>query len=164
MKFIADTMLGNLARWLRILGYDTLYSSFFEDWKLLRYAEEEERILLTRDESLYRRARARGLGTVLITSDDIAEMLVQVAIKTGIELSFNPSRTRCPECNTLLIKISRAEALSLLGGDLVTKYEEFWRCGKCGKIYWQGNHWKTINSILERANKLISGSPEFKLG
>ncbi|MCC6033677.1 MAG: Mut7-C RNAse domain-containing protein [Desulfurococcaceae archaeon] len=155
MKFVADTMLGNLARWLRILGYDTLYSSSFEDWRLLRVAEEEKRILLTKDESLFRRARTRGLSALLITSDDIAEMLAYVAAKTGAELSFNPSRTRCPECNTLLMKISKAEALSLLGGELITKYDEFWRCGKCGKIYWQGNHWRTINSILEKANKLI---------
>lgn len=155
MKFVADTMLGNLARWLRILGYDTLYSSSFEDWRLLRIAGEEERILLTRDESLFRRAKTRGLSAVLITSDDIAEMLAYVAAKTGIELSFNPSRTRCPECNTLLMKISRAEALSLLENNVATKYEDFWRCGRCGKIYWQGNHWKTISSILEKASKLI---------
>lgn len=155
MKFIADTMLGNLARWLRILGYDTLYSSSFEDWKLLRVAEEEGRVLLTKDESLFRRARARGLSSILITSNEIAEMLAYVATKTGIELSFNPSRTRCPECNTLLMKISKAEALSLLSNEVVAKYEEFWRCGKCGKIYWRGNHWRTINSVLEKANKLI---------
>lgn len=155
MRFVADTMLGNLARWLRILGYDTLYSSSFEDWRLLRIAEEEERILLTRDESLFRRAKTRGLSAVLITSDDIAEMLAYVATKTGIELSFNSSRTRCPECNTLLMKISRAEALSLLENNVATKYEDFWRCGRCGKIYWQGNHWKTISLILEKASKLI---------
>lgn len=156
MKFVADTMLGNLARWLRLLGYDTLYSSSFEDWRLLRITEEEKRTLLTRDESLFRRARAKGLSVVLIMYDDIAEMLAYVAAKTGIELSFNPSRTRCPECNTLLAKISRAEALSLLGNNVATKYDEFWRCGKCGKIYWQGNHWKTINLILEKANNLIN--------
>lgn len=155
MKFVADTMLGNLARWLRILGYDTLYSSSFEDWKLLRIAEEEGRILLTRDESLFRRAKAKSLSVVLITSDDIAEMLAYVAFKTGIELSFNPSRTRCPECNTMLMRISKAEALSLLENNVATRYEEFWRCGKCGKIYWQGNHWRTISSILEKASKLI---------
>lgn len=155
MKFVADTMLGNLARWLRILGYDTLYSSSFEDWKLLRIAEEEGRVLLTRDESLFRRAKAKNLSVVLITSDDIAEMLAYVAFKTGIELSFNPSRTRCPECNTLLMRISKAEALSLLENNVATRYEEFWRCGKCGKIYWQGNHWRTISSILEKATKLI---------
>lgn len=155
MKFVADTMLGNLARWLRILGYDTLYSSSFEDWKLLRIAEEEGRILLTRDESLFRRAKAKSLSVVLITSDDVAEMLAYVAFKTGIELSFNPSRTRCPECNTMLMRISKAEALSLLENNVATRYEEFWRCGKCGKIYWQGNHWRTISSILEKASKLI---------
>lgn len=155
MKFVADTMLGNLARWLRILGYDTLYSRYFEDWKLLRIAEEESRVLLTRDESLFRRAKTKNLGVVLITSDDIAEMLAYVAAKTGIELSFDPSRTRCPECNTLLMRISKAEALSLLESNVITKYEEFWRCGKCGKIYWQGNHWRTINSTLEKANRLI---------
>lgn len=82
----------------------------------MRVAEEEKRILLTKDESLFRRARTRGLSALLITSDDIAEMLAYVAAKTGAELSFNPSRTRCPECNTLLMKISKAEALSLLGG------------------------------------------------
>lgn len=155
MEFVADTMLGNLARWLRMLGHDTLYSRSFEDWRLLRLAEEEGRVLLTRDESLFRRARSKGLRVALITSDDIAEMLAYVAAKTGLNLVFDPSRTRCPKCNTPLTRMSKAEALSLLRDELTAKYEEFWRCGKCGRLYWQGNHWRTINETLERANKLI---------
>lgn len=156
MRFVADAMLGNLARWLRMLGYDTLYSRSFEDWKLLRVAEEDNRVLLTRDESLYRRARSRGLNVVLVVSDDVAEMLACVAARTGLKLVFDPSRTRCPKCNTPLTKVSKAEALSLLKGELVAKYEEFWKCGRCGRLYWQGNHWRTINETLERANKLIT--------
>ncbi len=154
MKFVVDAMLGNLARWLRMLGYDTLYSRSAEDWRILRVAEKSSRVIVTRDVGLYRKARKKGLKVVLISTDNISKMLAQLSLEVGVELKFHPSSTRCPKCNTLLERMSKAEAISLLPKDLGVKYEDFWRCPKCRKIYWQGNHWKTINETLNEASKL----------
>lgn len=157
MKFVVDAMLGNLARWLRMLGYDTLYSRKAEDWRILRVAEKSSRIIVTRDVGLFRKARKKGLEAVLISTDDVSKMLAQLSLEVGVELKFNPSNTRCPKCNTLLERMNKAEALSLLPKDLGVKYEDFWRCPKCRKIYWQGNHWKTISETLDEALRLKAG-------
>ncbi len=155
MKFIADSMLGSLARWLRILGYDTLYYRNVEDWKLLQIAKSDGRVLLTRDLGLYRKALKKGVMCVYLESSDIAESLALMARKLGISLRFDGNNTRCPLCNTLLVLIPRAEALHLIPPEVGRKYENFWRCPKCMKVFWQGNHWGTIGKILEDANELM---------
>jgi len=155
MKFIVDSMLGDVARWLRMLGYDTLYSRNYEDWEILRIAAKDDRVIITRDLGLFRRARKRGLKAVYIEPSDMSDMLANIARRTGIELNFKPNRTRCPYCNTELEIITKAEALSFVPPSVGAKYDVFWRCPKCGKVFWQGNHWKTINSILESAKMKI---------
>jgi uncharacterized protein with PIN domain len=158
MKFIVDAMLGKLAKWLRILGYDVLYSNKYSDWQILRRAEKEGRVIVTRDKTLYRRAIKKGLTAILTPygeDADLVDALAAVALSTGISLDFDPSRTRCPICNVRLERISKAEALSYVPKDIWSKYDEFWRCPKCGKIYWRGRHWKTITDKLERAKELV---------
>ena len=156
MRFIADAMLGDVARWLRMLGYDTLYSRNFKDFEIISLAEKEDRVILTRDVGLARRARKRGLKVILIYPDeDISDILVKIALRTGIELRFRENETRCPQCNTKLTVINKAEALSLVPPTIGAKYDKFWKCPKCGKIYWQGNHWRTINNIINEVNKKL---------
>lgn len=157
VKFVADSMLGNLARWLRLLGYDTLYFRNAEDWKLLHLAEDDERVLLTKDLGLYRKAVKKGITSIYIESSDVAESLATLSKKLGIRLMFDKSNTRCPLCNTLLVVISKAEALHLIPKDVGRKYENFWKCPKCSKVFWQGNHWDTIGRVINEANNLVSG-------
>ncbi|MEM0453442.1 MAG: Mut7-C RNAse domain-containing protein [Sulfolobales archaeon] len=158
MKFIADSMLGNLARWLRLLGYDTLYFRNIEDWKLLNLARDEGRILLTKDLGLYRKSIKRGITSIYIESSDIAESLALISRKLGIKLRFDGSNTRCPLCNTLLVNIPKAEALHLIPPEICRKYDNFWRCPRCFKVFWQGNHWGTIGKIIDEANNLVKSS------
>ncbi len=150
-------MLGDVARWLRLLGYDTDYSRNYDDNDILRIAEKDSRIIITKDTGLFRRAIKRGLKAVLIYPDDeIDEIIFRIATKTGLDPSFKPNETRCPICNTKLVLISKAEAISLVPASVGTKYDRFWKCPKCGKVYWQGNHWKTINEVLKKVqNKLL---------
>jgi hypothetical protein len=160
-RFIVDSMLGHVARWLRLLGYDTLYFRDIEDWKLLRIAKEEGRILITRDVSLYRRARKENLEAILVEDPEIDTILAELSRRFGVELEFHKDDTRCPECNTRLIyTTSITDVAHKIGKNIALRYKEFWICPKCGKVYWQGKHWKTINQILESARikkaKLVS--------
>ncbi|ADV64491.1 Mut7-C RNAse domain-containing protein [Desulfurococcus mucosus] len=147
-KFIVDAMLGSLARWLRILGYDTVYGSRMEDWLILRRAELEGRIILTRDRGLHHKALKRGLKSILLQDDDLASMLAKVSGLTGVRLYVDYERTRCPEDNTPLRKVDKEEVKDKVPPRVYSMHEDFWVCPRCGKVYWVGNHWKMIESIL----------------
>jgi len=155
MRFIVDSMLGDIARWLRMLGYDTLYSRKYEDWEILKIADRDGRIIITRDIGLFNKARKKGLKVVYVEPSSISDMLASIARKTGLELYFKPNKTRCPYCNTELEVLAKAEALSLVPSFIGVKYDRFWCCPKCNKVFWQGRHWKTINSILESAKMKV---------
>jgi Uncharacterized conserved protein len=148
-RFIVDTMLGNLARWLRILGYDTIYSPTMEDWAILRIAERDRRVIVTRDVGLYRRAIKRGLEAMLIDSIKVDEMLRALVKRYGLRTSFDENDTRCPKCNNVLRKTtSLIEVSSKVDKEVALSYKVFWICSSCGKIYWKGRHWRTIEEIL----------------
>ncbi|QGA55000.1 hypothetical protein GFS03_10645 [Sulfolobus sp. E5-1-F] len=136
-KFVVDSMLGKIARWLRIMGYDTLYSNDFEDWKILRIAETQKRIIITRDRGIYNRSIKRGLVCILLSADsNIIRDLAFIAFRSKIDLSVNINATRCPQCNSVLSKLSEGK----------------WMCPKCKKEYWKGRHWKTIEEVIIKAN------------
>lgn len=155
MKFVADSMLGNLVRWLRLLGYDTLYFRNIDDWKLLEVAKNDGRLLLTKDLTLHRKALKKGITSIYIESPNITEALALISRKLGIKLRFDGNNTRCPICNTLLTIIPKVEALHLVPPEVGRKYEVFWKCQKCLKVFWQGNHWNTIKKTLEEVNRLV---------
>ncbi len=154
-SFVVDAMLGDVARWLRILGYDALYSRTFRDWRLLRIAEETGRILVTRDWGLYIRARKRGLSAVYVESDDTVGRLAELAARAGVRLEPDPSRSRCPECNGVLDVVT--DKRSLLGRvppAALRAYDRFYVCTRCGRVYWEGGHWRNIRRVAEEARRL----------
>lgn len=138
-------MLGTLAKWLRILGYDTLYDPRLDDHQLVRLARAEDRILLTRDRPL---AGRRGLRTLLIAGEGLDEQLRQVLV----ELQLEPDRTfsRCPVCNGLLEAISHDEARARVPAYVARTHTSFKHCSSCGRIYWQGSHWQQMEEHLSR--------------
>src|SRR5262249_50967308 len=98
MKFVADVMVGKLARWLRVLGLDVLYSNTFDDDEIVRLAESEHRIILTRDTGLV--ARRIESSYLFIESDHYKEQVQQVL--RAFDLKEFQVFSRCLECNTLL--------------------------------------------------------------
>lgn len=138
MRFVADAMLGKLARWLRIIGYDTEYLPTAGDDELINAAEAGGRLLLTRDSELFRRAARRGVAAILIKSTTIVEELSEITRTLGLRLS---DKTRCPICNELLVE----------GGDgpSVPARGKVWECPRCRKFYWHGTHWLKISETLE---------------
>ena len=154
-RFIVDTMLGNVARWLRILGYDTLYRRDYKDWEILQIAKRDDRYIVTRDKGLHNRALNRGLKSIYLSIDDMAERLAYIAFITGIRLYVDLEKSRCPICNGELRRVSKDQVKDLVPHRVYRVYQDFWKCSKCGKVYWIGSHWIKIEEILSRAREIL---------
>lgn len=144
MKFLADNMLGRLATWLRLLGYDTAYLPEAGDPALARIARAEDRVLLTRDVELTRR---RGVRFILIESEKIEEQLRQVFHALG--LSARQAFSRCAECNTPLDAASKTSVRDAVPPYVFQTQEHFLRCPRCQRVYWRGTQWTSIVAHIE---------------
>ena len=154
MKFITDGMLGKITRWLRMLGHNVKYSNKLDDAKLIEIARKEKRILLTRDLALYQQATAKGVKAFYLEGVDEAEKLARLSRKFGFELEIDMSVSRCPKCNAHVVPVEKEEVSGRVEETTYKYYDKFWKCPKCGQIYWQGAHWKRIRETLEKARKL----------
>lgn len=160
MKFAVDGMLGKLARWLRIAGHDTVYARDLEvepdkeDETLLRLATRQRRILLTADKKLYARALGAGLKTVLVTKKDVVDQLLEISRALGRSVELDFEKSRCPVCNGVLVQANPSE----VSEDVRKKNKEFWKCSSCGKIYWEGKHWRGIIKTAERYEREVGKS------
>ncbi|MGO8805943.1 MAG: Mut7-C RNAse domain-containing protein [Candidatus Bathyarchaeia archaeon] len=148
MKFLADSMLGKLARWLRILGQDVVYNIELDDNALLDLAKKETRVLLTRDLELYRHAAVTGIEALFVEGKSEPERLGEVAARYELTLEADMEKSFCPLCNGKLKATSKEQLLDELQKTTFTYYEKFWKCPNCGQTYWQGAHWKQINRTL----------------
>lgn len=148
MRFMADAMLGRLARWLRILGYDTAYEKAITDEMLIDRALRENRWLLTRDRRLAQRKLLRGRHT-LIASDDVEGQLHQLHRDLTIDLDVNHQRGyRCADCNVVLMPISHDDAALLVPPFVAREYREFLQCPHCRRAFWPGTHWHDLDRRL----------------
>ncbi len=144
MRLVADAMLGRLAKWLRVLGYDTLYWRG-DDAGLVRLALAEDRLLLTRDTRLP--SRLPPGRTLLIESDHYEEQLHQVAGRLGVPLQVGH---RCLRCNQPLEPAAKAEVRGQVPEFVWDRHDRFARCPRCRRIYWEGTHYARMLATLER--------------
>jgi uncharacterized protein with PIN domain len=141
-------MLGTLAKWLRILGYDTQYDPNLDDHHLVRLARAQDRVLLTRDQEL---ARRRGLSVLLVTSERLDAQIGQVLAE--LELEPDRSFSRCPVCNVPLAEMDREKAQARVPAYVAQTQQVFKSCPACQRIYWRGSHWQRMNDQLARMLK-----------
>lgn len=156
MKFVADRMLGRLARWLRLFGYDTLEirRQENEDDVLLELAENENRILVSRDRMLVRKAIKKGIKAFPVQSSEIMEQIQE--IRKEFDIKIEPEMDRCTLCNSNIRKAKPGDMELIRAKEYVYpatlgSVTGFWLCDACGQVYWQGKHW---DNILERIDKL----------
>jgi uncharacterized protein len=153
-RFLADAMLGHLARWLRIMGYDTAWEQEAEDGELVRRALEEERTLLTRDRRLPEEWRVRNV--LVLDEEHPSGQIRQVVGRLG--LSWRDQLfTRCSRCNEPLVGLTAEEVrMRQEGRDrpvpdrILERADTFRRCPSCGRVYWEGSHTDRIRRRLER--------------
>ena len=145
-QFIADAMLGRLARWLRALGYDTLYYPDIPDNDLVRIAREQNRFILTRDTRLVK-IKALKDSCVLISANDSFQQLIELIEKLQLKQFYLFSR--CVACNGELSEISDKSAVKDAVPEFVLLNNTmFAKCRSCGRIFWEGSHPKHFTEMI----------------
>lgn len=148
-RFVADHNVGRLARWLRILGYDTRFVGPIDDRELVRIGLEQGRTILTRDRGLVRRRLVTSgrLRVLLIADDCLDHQLGQVVSQLGLCQRGLPF-TRCVHCNEPLEPREREEMQARVPPYVFQTQSSFTQCPTCQRIYWRGTHWERMQQVL----------------
>ncbi|MDQ3854135.1 MAG: Mut7-C RNAse domain-containing protein [Thermoproteota archaeon] len=168
VAFLADAMLGSIARKLRIFGFDTLYNAQAHDDEILKIGIEQDRIILTADKDLFKRIVKVGARGVLVSGganelEDLAHILTKSGIKS---VGINGIGSRCSVCNGSLEERTSDQMKKNEDGNneyvvipykVIACHNQFFRCTACGKIYWEGSHLKRITALARNLDaKLVS--------
>ncbi len=146
-RFVVDVNLGKLATYLRMLGFDTATVPGAEDSALARIASQEERILLTRDRGLLKRKVVEK--GYCVVADQPASQLRDVLANfhlTGLVRPFQ----RCLNCNGQLQPVDKEAIQERLLEDTRRRFQAFWICPSCGKVYWQGSHYERMQAFIRQ--------------
>ncbi len=146
IKFVLDTHLGKLAKYLRMLGFDTLYKNDYEDQQLAEIASQQQRIVLSRDRGLLKRKIIEYGHYVRHTQS--LEQLAEIMQWLDIQKYMNPF-SRCTTCNGLLNSVSKKDIASQLEPKTRQFYNEFKQCAECKQIYWKGTHYQRLEQIVQ---------------
>ncbi|MFX1379122.1 MAG: Mut7-C RNAse domain-containing protein [Promethearchaeota archaeon] len=162
MKFLVNSMLGKLTRFLRIFGYNTVYANDLikiynidpvPDDFLIEYANNENRIIITKDLALYRRYKDKS---IFLKGEGLYNYLDQLNKQIGLKFEFNLKRARCSLCNS---KLERVEDKISIKKDVLKEtynhFDIFYQCSsiQCKKVYWQGSHIEDIEYKLSKTFK-----------
>ncbi|QLJ53064.1 MAG: hypothetical protein Sv326_0889 [Candidatus Fermentimicrarchaeum limneticum] len=152
--FVADAMLKKLARWLRLLGVEVLYPPSIDDDDIIEFTKKSNKILLTMDSELCRRARKQGRSVFLVPRKSTDEQLALLIKRFKLDVSDAPSRVLCPLCNGTLKEVGKKEVKGKVPAELLQKHDVFWKCSGCKKVFWEGSHWERINRKVERIKEM----------
>jgi len=143
-------MLGSLARWLRILGFNTFYpTAQTSDDELLLIAKQEHRVIISRDKELIARGKKQSLDVIGIQTTHLQEQITQVL--THLKVDTPALLSRCIVCNTPLLPILKESVRNLVPPKVFETREDFWFCPSCTKYYWRGTHYE---NMMEKINTL----------
>jgi len=137
MEFAVDKMLGRLAKWLRILGYDTLFDPHVSSATIASQAKEEHRVFITRDVKLTRQLAASDF--LIVQSEDYRQQLRQVIEHFKLDVS-SKLFTRCTICNRELLHVEKEAVEDRIPEKSALNFEKFYQCPQCNRVYWAGTH------------------------
>ena len=143
--FVADTHLGRLAAYLRMLGFDTLYRNDYGDEELAHLACGK-RILLTRDVGLLMRTAVTS--GYFVRAIEPRVQLAEVVQRFGLTGAMSPF-SRCVHCNALLRPVDKEVVSGRLLPETREHYHEFYLCPLCERVYWKGSHYRRMQRLIE---------------
>ncbi len=156
-NFVVDAMLGNLAKKLRILGYDSKYFSTIEDDKLVLIAKNEKRIIITKDEQLVKNAEKQNITCVLIRGSDELDQISQINAQIKLDrFVVDTDSSHCIECNGNLQQVEKFRIIGKIPEGVLEREKKFWMCNSCKKIYWEGTHFQKLQEFAAKLNDRIN--------
>jgi uncharacterized protein with PIN domain len=156
MRFVLDVHLGRLAKYLRLLGFDTLYSNVWSDHELVVISTGQHRILLTRDVGLLKHGSVTHGYYVRATNP--RQQLIEIVRRFHLAEHLLPF-TRCMECNGLLEPAEKADIADRLPPATRDRFDKYRTCTTCERIYWRGSHYRRLNEIVEEAQRADRSLP-----
>jgi uncharacterized protein with PIN domain len=158
-SFLADAMLGSVARKLRIFGFDTLYIAHAHDDEILNIGIEQGRVILTADKELFKRVIKAGAKGVLVSGGSDVEDLVHILAKNGItSVDLDGIGSRCSMCNGLLEEKRPEQVKDGVPGRVAESHSEFYQCAACGKVYWEGGHLRRIRALAKSVDSRLASA------
>jgi uncharacterized protein with PIN domain len=149
LKFILTKEVGRLARWLRILGFDTVYYNQDNTSRLLLLALREQRIVITRNKLLFDKLSAKA---IYVKDEKISRQLKEVTEALGVKIEEDQMFSRCVLCNKGLEAVRKQEIEKEVPKYVYKTQKAFMRCPQCSKVYWPGTHWGNIKKALKELN------------
>ena len=157
IRFIVDHNVGKLAKWLRMMGLDSVFFDGEDDGTMVRQALAEGRIILTRDtEIMKRRVVVSGrLRAVLIESEEPEQQMRQLMATLDLEHQLRPF-TLCLECNEPLVERNPEDVEERVPPYVYRTQSQYMECPACHRIYWRGTHWEAMTRKLEKLASMSS--------
>lgn len=149
-RFVCDEMLGQLAKWLRLLGYDAKYLRDVEDEEVIEVAEDQGRVLLSRDVELIGRAKRAGAEALRLRTLDPHDQLDAVVAALDLDITEERLLSRCSVCNVVVDEVRLDEVRDEVPED-ARDHDTYWRCPACDRVYWEGTH---VDEIRERVREI----------
>ena len=147
-RFVVDVNVGRLAKWLRVMGYDTEFPRGEDDNDLVRIALRENRVLVTRDAGIGRRRAVRqGLMRLVHIKDDGLRSQLRQLVR-DLTLNLEGGFSRCVHCNQLLHPVEKGAVASRLPHYVFQNHQNFMECSQRRRLYWRGTHWSAMVSQL----------------
>ncbi|MFN3335209.1 MAG: Mut7-C RNAse domain-containing protein, partial [Caldilinea sp.] len=151
-----DTHLGQLAAYLRILGFDTLYRNNYDDAQLAEITAKEQRVLLTRDRGLLKRKIV--VYGYCVREVDPRRQVVSVLRRYRLGACVKPWQ-RCTHCNGLVRAVDKADVIDRLEPKTKRYYDEFQQCTTCGQVYWRGSHFEQMTAFVDSVLAQVDSCP-----
>jgi len=154
--FFVDAMLGNIARKLRLSGYDSEYLADIDDNKLIDSAKKENRVVVSSDEELIKKTKKLGMKSIYVTKKEEIEQFFEIISSMKLErIQINGSVARCPKCNSLTELVDKNRIKEKISQGVIKLNDKFWRCKSCNQIYWEGTHIKNLQSFVSKINERL---------
>ena len=151
MLFLVDAMLGNIAKKLRILGFDSEYFSDIDDSELIQKAKNEQRVIISRDHELISRAKNNGIQSIYISTENEIKQFLEILQNVPLEFDkITGDTARCTKCNSRTSPVKKSEIENKVPQGILDYNDKFWKCENCGQIYWEGTHIKNLQKFLDK--------------
>ncbi|MGI0004181.1 MAG: Mut7-C RNAse domain-containing protein [Candidatus Nitrosotenuis sp.] len=155
-RLVIDSMLGTIAKKLRILGFDCRYSATIDDEDILLAAKKEDRAIITKDRQLAINAKKHDILAVDISTYTEKDQMVEIAEKLSLgKYKLDVSNARCSMCNGNLNEIKKEQIADKIPLKTAQNTERFWICNDCKHIYWEGTHIRNLEKLIAEINEKL---------